>query len=228
MITEENVVSFFDQANPVPNVEGLDLEDIAAVRHLEVLEARSSDVTQPEKRQAEQDRKTRSAMPWLVAAIAVVVVGAGVLFLNRGSDDQVASTDVAVVESLMAAWNTQDGEAIASHFTSDAVFDATAADTFLEPWIGRDEIAQKTAGYSTAHHWESAFDYTQMGEELVFNLHDRDANFGLAERPQGVVVVIDDRLIKSFIIESDLLFLCIGDTTSRCKVRETGEIKQAE
>lgn len=227
VITEEKVASLFDQANPVPDVEGLDLEDIGAARHLEVLEARSSEVTQLETKQNEQDRQTRSVMPWLAAAIAVLVVGAGILFINQGSDDQVASADIGVVESLVEAWNTQDGEAIASHFTSDAVFDATVADTFLQPWIGREQIAQKTAGYSVANHWENAFDFTQVGEELVFNLEDFDTNFSV-ERPQGVAVVISDGLIESLVIETDFAYYCIGDTTSRCKVRKTGELKPAE
>ena len=227
MITEQQARTLFAHANPVLNTEPFDPIDVDAAMYLATLEQRSGKMTQLETRKPEKGNETRSIV-WLAAVITVVVVGTGALFFNRGGDDPVASADIDTVQSLIATWNTQDGEAIASHFTADAVFDATVPDPFLEPWIGRDEIARRTAGYSFAHHWESAFDFTQMGEELAFNLQGLSTDFGSVERPQGVVVVISDGLIESFVIETDFFHLCIGETTSRCKVRETGEIKPAE
>lgn len=228
MVTDERLNTLLSHANPVPDVGKIDLIEVGAATYLATLDQRSSEVTKVETTQPKPNREPRSAMPWLVAAAAVVVVGAGVLFFNQGNNDQVASTDVAVVESLMEAWKTQDGEAIASYFTADAVFDATIHGPFSEPWVGREEIAERSAGYSVSQRYESAFDYTQMGEELVFNLLVLDTDFGSIERPRGIAVVISDGLIESFVIETDFVYYCIGDTTSRCKVRETGEIKPAE
>lgn len=228
MITEDSVVSFFDRANPVPDVEGLDLEEVGASRHLELLEARNNTVTQVDTKQSGVKEDKRSGMYWLVAAIAVVVLGAGILFLNSGGNDAAAPEDIAVIESLMDDWNSHDGDAVAAHFTADAVFDATIHGPFLQPWVGRAEIAETADGYSVAQVWDDTFDYTQIGEELVFNVRFRDTDFNSVERPRGVAVVMNDGLIESLVFETDFVYYCLGDTTSRCMVRETGEIKQAE
>lgn len=230
MITEERVMELFAEDNPIPSVDDLDLAHLGSPAYLATLQKRSSEVTQVESRQQEHKTKSRSPMPWLVAAVAVILVGFGFIVFNRGGDQPAASADVVVIESLMEAWNTNDGDVIASHFTVEGVFDATAEAGINEVWLGRDVIADKTAGYSPNHVWDSSFDFTDVDGVIVFNrtiLQPAPTDSGVIAKPQGIAVVISNGLIESFVIESDVLHYCIGDTVDRCKVRDTGEIRLA-
>ena len=87
MITEEHVVRFFDQANPIPDVELLDMEQIGAARHLATLEQRSSEVTQLDTEQTELTSRKRSMMPWLIAALLAAVVGVAIIVSNQNPDE---------------------------------------------------------------------------------------------------------------------------------------------
>lgn len=88
-----------------------------------------------------------------------------------------------------------------------------------------------TTGYSERHPWEASFDYTALDGVIVFNrtvVQDGFTESGLISKPQGVSVVITDGKIESLIVEIDSLHYCIGDTATRCKVRDTGEVRLSE
>ena len=107
MITEEHVVSFFDQANPIPDVELLDMEQIGAARHLVTLEQRSSEVTRLDtKTQDHREKSKKNVMAFLVAAAVVIVAGIGFMVLTRGDE-------VLGAEDLVGIWASDSSDFIA-------------------------------------------------------------------------------------------------------------------
>jgi len=94
VITEEHVVRFFDQANPIPDVESLDMEQIGAARHLATLEQRSSEVTQLSTQQPETPKPNRTSMGSLAAAFVAVLVGVAILILNQEGEETPPATEV--------------------------------------------------------------------------------------------------------------------------------------
>lgn len=113
MTTEDNVIRLFDQANPVPDVEGLHLEAVGAARHLEALEARSSEVTQFDTKSEQQD-KSSIRPSWLVAAVAMVVVGAALLFINLGGGTPAGTGGDVTIEVLVIGAGLEESDFTAS------------------------------------------------------------------------------------------------------------------
>ena len=115
MITEEHVVSFFDQANPIPDVELLDMEQIGAARHLVTLEQRSSEVTRLDtKTQDHREKSKKNVMAFLVAAAVVIVAGIGFMVLTRGDE-------VLGAEDLVGIWASDNSDFIAQ-FNEDGTY----------------------------------------------------------------------------------------------------------
>ena len=108
MITEEHVVRFFDQANPIPDVELLDMEQIGAARHLATLEQRSSEVTQFDtKTQDNREKNKKNVMAFLVAAAVVIVAGIGFMVLTPGDEVLAAEDFVGIWVTNNSDFNTQ-------------------------------------------------------------------------------------------------------------------------
>jgi hypothetical protein len=100
MVTlEERVLKLYAETNPVPSVEGLGLAADEATEYLATFETRSSEVTQLKKRTGEQETTGRSLMPWLVAALLVLVVGVVALVTNEKDSDPIATTPTAIAET---------------------------------------------------------------------------------------------------------------------------------
>ena len=115
MITEEHVVRFFDQANPIPDVELFDMEQIGAARHLATLEQRSSEVTRLDtKTQDNREKNKKNVMAFLVAAAVVIVAGIGFMVLTRGDD-------VLTTEDLVGIWVSDNSDFIAE-FNEDGTY----------------------------------------------------------------------------------------------------------
>jgi hypothetical protein len=86
---EQRAKTLFAEANPVPDRDAFDLDDVGGTAYLATLEQRSSEMTQLDGDKTEPAEKTRSKMPWLVAALLALVVGVGFFVLNQ-SDDEVS------------------------------------------------------------------------------------------------------------------------------------------
>ena len=86
MIPEDRVMTIFVEANPVPDVDILNLVEVGSSDYLATLEQRSSNVTQLDARQSPSTRTNRPSR-WLAAVAAVIaIIGIG-LFVNRGGSE---------------------------------------------------------------------------------------------------------------------------------------------
>lgn len=106
MINEAQAVALMNEANPVPDLKtyGVAQRDFAA--YLDVLEQRSNSVTQLDTRRTEQTPAPKRTGMWLVAAIAVLVLGAVVVFLTQ-SEGPVATTPEQIEELATATLGDQ-------------------------------------------------------------------------------------------------------------------------
>lgn len=89
---EDRVFTLLIESNPIPRVEDLELEMVGGDRYLDTLEQRSSEMTQLDTRPPKRENQRSSAIPWLVAAVGVVIVGIAVLVVAQRSDDEPVAT----------------------------------------------------------------------------------------------------------------------------------------
>jgi len=82
---EERVKTLFAQANPIPDADLFDLDEIDGTAYLATLEARSSEMTQLETKGQDQKEK-KTATPWLIAAAVAIVAGIGLIVVNQGEE----------------------------------------------------------------------------------------------------------------------------------------------
>lgn len=119
MIAEDQVIRFFDQANPVPDVESLDVDSIGAARHLTTLNRRSSEMVQIETRDSEASRKQKRPTWLIAAAAAVLVVALGVLLVLVNDEPEVVATDPeTTIDQFLAA---TDYESLAATMTPEGI-----------------------------------------------------------------------------------------------------------
>lgn len=92
MTHEENVFSLLTEANPIPEIEDLDLMDVGGPRYLATLEQRSSEVTQTDTRPKMPMRAPRRGLVLGIAASMAVILSAAALFVALSDDEPVAAT----------------------------------------------------------------------------------------------------------------------------------------
>jgi hypothetical protein len=88
VVSDERIVmALLAEGNPATEVAEEASTGVPAATYLANLEQRSSDMTQLETKKIEGESKRLWTTPWLVAAIAVIVLGVAVIVVNRASDD---------------------------------------------------------------------------------------------------------------------------------------------
>lgn len=103
MITEERLMTLLARANPEPD-EGFEVESTAAA-YLATLTERSSEVTQLDTRPEKTSSSSRNR--WIaVAATVVAIVGAGVVFLTRTSEEAPVATETPVTTLVVPTTQT--------------------------------------------------------------------------------------------------------------------------
>lgn len=80
-------------ANPVPDVNQIDLVDKGAAAYLELVQRRSSELAQLDIKEESSQESKRSVMPWLVAAVLIAVVGLAAIFLAQDGDETPVATE---------------------------------------------------------------------------------------------------------------------------------------
>ena len=173
MITEDRGLTMLAGANPVPQLDLIDV-DVEAAKYLATLEQRSSEVTQLDTK-PKDDKEKKTATPWLVAAAVAIVAGIGLIVVNQGNEapstgQPVAPTatnppvtseaapttvnqvsDSALTENALAsvdAWfdgfNAGDDEAVLGLFAPGVVIsDSISGSWTLDDWAMR--LAWNTA-----------------------------------------------------------------------------------
>jgi hypothetical protein len=89
---QDNVFGLLVEANPIPEIEELDLIDVGGPEYLATLEQRSSEVTQVDTKQELPTRAPRRGLILGVAASVAVILSASALFLALNDDEPVAGT----------------------------------------------------------------------------------------------------------------------------------------
>lgn len=147
MTNEERVKTLFAQANPIPDADLFDLDEIGGTAYLATLEARSSEVTQLETKHAEDDTKRRPAGVWVAAAATVIVIlGLGIVLITQDQQDVALSPEersLATASGFLEALWAYDVEDATSYLADDA--DLSALGWGGEDWqfILRLQEAQK-------------------------------------------------------------------------------------
>ena len=118
MSDERLVMALLAEGNPATEDADDASTGVPAATYLATLEQRSSDMTQLETKKNEQESKRRWTTPWLVAAIAVIVLGVAAIVVNQAQvpaiplagadDDPQAAAEFKAVEAAYHAFNTGD------------------------------------------------------------------------------------------------------------------------
>jgi len=121
---ENHVMALLEEGNPAPELADDISTDVDAATYLAALEQRSRTMTVSETKETREQIPRRSNMPWLVAAIVVLVLAVGVAVLNQtktspvagvpeipleGADDHPGAAEAfTAVEAAYAMLNTGD------------------------------------------------------------------------------------------------------------------------
>lgn len=92
MEPNERLNTMLVHANPVPDVNDIDLIDTGAAAYLELVQTRSSELAQIDTKRQSPSEPKRPVGTWLVAAVLIIVVGVAVILLAQSGDDAPLAT----------------------------------------------------------------------------------------------------------------------------------------
>ena len=135
MITEDRVMTIFVEANPAPDVDALELVEVGSAAYLATLEQRSSEVTQLETQKPPEEDQKRSWTPWLVAAVAILVLGVALIIITQLPAETPPATDpspTTLVESTPTTLAEQTPTTVSD--TSPTTITEAAVDPLEGEW----------------------------------------------------------------------------------------------
>ena len=92
MSDERIVMALLAEGNPATELGDDVWTELNAATYLATLERRSSEMTQVETKKVHKESKSRSATPWLAAAIVVGVLGAAAVLVGQADDSAIPLT----------------------------------------------------------------------------------------------------------------------------------------
>jgi hypothetical protein len=111
-------MALLEEGNPVTELGDDAWAEVTAATYLAILERRSSEMTQLETNKSRPESQRFSTTPWLVAAIAVIVLGVAIFVVNQANQDSIplagadgnpeATDAFKAVEAAYHAFNTGD------------------------------------------------------------------------------------------------------------------------
>lgn len=119
MSTEVRILALFEEGNPVPAVDGLEGPDLDAAAYLEILQYRSSDMTQLKDTQQTIGTSRRAFKAAVAGALVVAVLAVTALVIGQTGDDALTS------ENLVGVWKSTDG--VYLQFNEDGTYSAAWA-----------------------------------------------------------------------------------------------------
>jgi len=183
VITEEKGVMMLAGANPVPQLDLVDV-DVEAAMYLATLEQRSSEVTNLDTKQAEPTSPKRPLGPWLIAAAAAVILGVAIVLVTSNSETAPVATTPTPTSVVDAAPTTISGQTETTSAptttlgqSSTTVIESALSDIPL--WMGSG-IGQWTPARSRI-----PFAITNGDNWNSFNLVLTDERFSLCPSPPG-------------------------------------------
>lgn len=144
MTNEEQVKTLFAEANPIPDADTFDLEEMGGTAYLGTLEIRSSGVTQLDTKNEDRE-KTRQLRPWFLAATLIILAGVAVILMTQGDeaptatqpeptaptnstppvseepDSSSAATIAATLDAYLSAYNAGDIDGVMALFSEESV-----------------------------------------------------------------------------------------------------------
>lgn len=125
MITEERALRLLGEANPIPDIDSLELHPLEGTRALEDLELRRERVMGTETKQSDS-KGQRPAVRWLAVAVIVAVAGLALLLATRDGDEIAETTPTTVAEVTPTTAESSP--------TTDSVVETTI-DAAEEAWL---------------------------------------------------------------------------------------------
>ncbi len=92
MITEEQMKTLFVEANPIPDPESIDLDQVGGTAYLATLKQRSSDMRQLDTKRTEDELPRRRTI-WMVAAVLALIVGTVAVVLATQDNQETPVVD---------------------------------------------------------------------------------------------------------------------------------------
>ena len=130
MTNEQRVKTLFAEANPIPDADLFDLDEIGGTAYLATLVARSSEMTQLDTRRQDQKEKT-TVKPWMVAATVLIVAGIGLIAVNQGNDappvtaEELTENALSSLDDWFDAYNGGNDEAALELFAPGVIISNT-------------------------------------------------------------------------------------------------------
>jgi len=173
VITEEHVLRLFDQANPIPDVDLLDMEQSGAARHLATLEQRSSEVTRLDTRPTEKAKPSLRRLKLVLGAAAVVVLIGAVVVLNQDDGNAPPATQPAptiVTPTTTPAQSDQAALAVAQEFmAARSEWDGNTVESLLavDATIAGTEFVESSADYPALSDYERAVGWRYLNPDCA-------------------------------------------------------------
>ena len=127
MTTESQIAALMDEANPVPDLDTYQVNEVDVAAYLATLEQRSEKMTSTDTRPTAEKKPKRAMTLRLAAAFLVVVAGVIAILLSQNDGDAPVATDPtpstadesALLGAYAAAQNEGDVDAVMRLFGFD-------------------------------------------------------------------------------------------------------------
>lgn len=106
MNSEDHVFGLLTDANPIPNVDDLDLRVLGGAHYLEALEQKVSQLPELDKRSGRAKNYERQVgSRWLAAALAIIAGTVALILLNQGLKQDPAAPSPPDATDLIGTWD---------------------------------------------------------------------------------------------------------------------------
>lgn len=226
MSDERLVMSLLEEGNPATELGDDAWTDVPAATYLATLERRSSEMTQVETKKSRQESRRFWTTPWLVAAVAVIVLGVAAVVVNQANQDSIpleaaagnpeATEAFKAVEAAYHAFNTGDpawvevrlrGSFFESQEEGDAILSEQLA-TWLEGQVWNPHI--EVSGCASQGHgeWPNLVDEgvsTPNGYYFICETSTTDSLYDVAEVRMAETFhwVVDNGVVLAVVSEDD-------------------------
>lgn len=174
MSIEDHVIALIDEGNPVPDPDDLVVEPIDVPAYLATLSRWSSEMTKVETETIEERDEKRPALPWLAAAVVVVILGVVAILMNQDTETPPAATEPAPASTVPEAIEE------ATLPTPTTIIDAAEAEwEAIPPFFGGPAGHYRVQGFEPEFSFDAPDGWNSPGDSLgdyveMYRLEDRD------------------------------------------------------
>ena len=118
MSNDDRVIALVREGNPIPDPNDMDRDHLDAAAYLEILEQRSSDMTQLDTTRKERESRSAARPRWLAAAVVTVLIGTAAFLISQ-TDDFGPDSALASSFDFIDAFNAGDVDALLGTLSPD-------------------------------------------------------------------------------------------------------------